>query len=47
MRTASGEDRTPSDLDRSVAKQYGLFKSETLKFYHAAQIGYRIDRDLI
>jgi hypothetical protein len=47
MRTASGEERAPSDLDRSVENQYGLFKSETLKFYRVARIGYRFDRWLI
>jgi hypothetical protein len=38
MRTASGEDRVPSDLDRPVVNQYRLFKSETLKFHRAAEV---------
>jgi hypothetical protein len=48
-RAASGGDRAPSDLDRSVANQYGIFKSETLMFYRVVRIEYRFDRwnDLI
>ena len=41
MRTASSEDRAPSDLDRPVVNPYRLFKSESLKFHRAACDAYR------